>query len=99
MKIWLLQPAQQELAEAIDHCNRERPSLGDEFRHEAWQAIERIRAFPAAWAPLAENIRRCQLHRFFYGVIYTPAARDIVVIAIAHLHRRPAYWRSRTQQS
>ncbi|WP_323016279.1 type II toxin-antitoxin system RelE/ParE family toxin [Castellaniella sp.] len=99
MKIWLLQPAQQELAEAIGYYNHERPGLGDAFRHEAWQAIERIQAFPMAWSPLTEHIRRCQLHRFPYGVIYAPAAREIVVVAIAHLHRSPAYWRSRMQQS
>jgi hypothetical protein len=94
----LLQPAQLELVEAIEYYNKERSGLGDVFRNEAWQTIQRIRRFPMAWAPLGEDVRRCQLRRFPYGVIYEPTFGEIVVIAIAHLHRRPEYWKSRDKQ-
>ena len=97
MKVRLLNPAQRELVEAIDYYNKERAGLGNEFRNEAWLAIERRREFPNAWSPLGGSIRRCQLHRFPYGLIYEPLANEIIIIAVAHLHQRPGYWRSRIE--
>src|SRR3546814_7747471 len=64
----------------------------------AWLAIQRIRKLPDAWSPVGGRIRRCQLRRFPYGIVYEPTASEIVIIAVAHLHRRPEYWRSRTEQ-
>lgn len=98
MKVQLLNPAQRELDEAISYYNKERAGLGSEFREEAWIAVQRIREFPDAWAPLGGRIRRCQLRRFPYGLVYEPTASVIVIIAVAHLHRRPEYWRARTEQ-
>ncbi len=31
-------------------------------------------------------------HRFPYGLLYRAAVDEVVVLAEAHLHRRPAYW-------
>lgn len=36
-----------------------------------------------------------QMQRFPYGVIYEPAVTEIIVVAIAHLHREPGYWQGR----
>ena len=70
---------------------------GEEFRDEAWETVRRIKEFPQAWHPLSGSIRRCQMRRFPFGVIYEPSELEIVIIAIAHLHREPEYWRARIQ--
>jgi len=36
-----------------------------------------------------------RLKRFPYGVIYAVKGDHILVIALAHLHRKPAYWSAR----
>jgi hypothetical protein len=35
------------------------------------------------------------LKRFPFGVIYSVEGQDVIVIAVAHLHRKPGYWTSR----
>jgi hypothetical protein len=40
-------------------------------------------------------VRRALLHQFPYSVAFLPLATDLRVLAIAHLHRRPGYWRGR----
>jgi len=67
------------------------------FRDEARETIKRIEEFPLAWHPLGGAIRRCQMRRFPYGIIYEASKDEIVIIAIAHLHRKPDYWRSRVE--
>ena len=61
-------------------------------------ATDRIVRFPEAWHPLGEEVRRCRLARFPYGLIYTIDKGDILVLVVAHLHRRPDYWRDRLQR-
>ena len=95
MKIRFLLPARQELNEAVHYYNSQQVRLGDEFRDEAWETLKRINDFPLAWHPLSSSIRRCQMRRFPYGIIYEPSNLEILVIAVAHMHREPEYWRER----
>jgi plasmid stabilization system protein ParE len=95
VKVSLLEVAQQELGEVVSYYNGQQASLGDAFLVEVIAAIERIRRFPDGWHPLGKNIRRCRLRRFPYAVIYHADGSEVLVIAIAHSHRRPSYWRDR----
>jgi toxin ParE2 len=69
--------------------------LGNAFLIEVLRAADRISGFPETWHPLDHDVRRCRLGRFPYGLIYTIDDGDILVLAVAHLHRRPDYWRDR----
>jgi hypothetical protein len=91
----LLEVAQLELDEAISYYNGQAPGLGDAFLLEAVAAIERIQRFPRAWHPLGRKVRRCRLRRFPYGLIYAPDKDELLIVAVAHLHRQPEYWRDR----
>ena len=95
MKVRFLRPASLELNEAIRYYNAQKVRLGDEFRDEAWETVRRIKAFPMAWNPLNASIRRCQMRRFPYGLIYEPSEFEIIVIAVAHLHQELGYWQMR----
>ena len=95
MTVRFLDVAQQELDKAIVYYNGESPGLGDAFLLETVAAIDRIRRFPEAWHPLGDEIRRCRLRRFPYGLIYAKNGDGILVLAVAHTHREPGYWRDR----
>ena len=95
MSLRLLEPAQQELDEAIAWYAAQAPGLGDAFLVETLKAFRLIELYPDAWHPLSDATRRCRLSRFPYGVIYAADGNDLLVIAIAHLHRKPGYWQSR----
>jgi hypothetical protein len=93
--IRFLQIAEIELDEAIQRYESQAPDLGKAFLIEVLSAIQRISLYPDAWHPLEQDVRRCQLSRFPFGLIYTVEKGDILVLAVAHLHRRPDYWRDR----
>jgi toxin ParE2 len=95
VNVRLLEVAQQELDEAVSYYNGQVAGLGDAFLLEVVAAIERIRQFPGGWHPLSENIRRCRLRRFPYGLIYHADMAEVVIVAVAHSHRRPSYWQDR----
>ena len=95
MRVRFLEIAEIELDEAIRFYNYEASGLGDEFLAEILGALDRIAKFPEAWHPCTRRTRRCQTRRFPYGVVYQIREEEILVIAIANLHREPNYWEDR----
>jgi hypothetical protein len=95
MNFSLLTDTQFELDQAVQWYEAQSAGLGERFLVEVVHAIGLIRQFPLAWRPLSANTRRCRLERFPYGVIYAIEDNNILVIAIAHLHRKPGYWSER----
>ena len=95
MRISFLEPAQLELDEAVNYYNYEEAGLGEVFLSEILKTFDRIGKFPDAWQPLSRQTRRCQTRRFPFGVIYKIEEENILIVAIAHLHRNPEYWKDR----
>jgi plasmid stabilization system protein ParE len=98
VKVQFLDVAEAELDEAVHWYESQAPGLGDAFLVEVLSAARRISHYPEAWQPLGEGVRRCRLHRFSYGLIYTVEDGDILILAVAHLHRKPDYWRDRLKR-
>ncbi|TXL72423.1 type II toxin-antitoxin system RelE/ParE family toxin [Vineibacter terrae] len=98
MKVRFLEIAEIELDQAVHWYGAQAPGLGDAFLIEVLSAADRIASLPEAWHLLGKGIRRCRLSRFPYGLIYTIDDGIVLVLAVAHLHRRPDYWRDRLQR-
>lgn len=91
--------AEQELEEALAWYDGLSRKLGNQFLDEVEKALDRIIAFPQAWAKLSAGARRCRLQKFPYGIVYRIAPNEIQVIAVMHLHREPDYWIERIDQT
>lgn len=95
MTVRFTKVARQEFREAVRFYDAQRPGLGREFAVEVQSAVERIKAMPEAWHPLSENARRCRTRRFPYGIIYRARGKQILIVAVAHLHQDPNRWQDR----
>ncbi len=87
--------AAKELNDTINYYEERHVGLGLEFAKEVYATIQNILQFPEAWSPLSENTRRCLTNRFPYGVIYQITDKEIVIIAIMQLNKKPEYWKNR----
>ena len=87
--------AQAELEEAAAWYETQRTGLSAEFLDEFDKGIRLISEHPKAWKPVGRRVRQYRLNRFPYGIIYQLREDEIFVVAVAHLHRRPGYWRRR----
>ena len=80
---------------AARYYQRQRSGLGEDFLEE----VERATAFaverPDAGTSLGDGFRWVLTRRFRYAVIYRAHDRRLEVVAVAHLRRRPDYWRRR----
>lgn len=52
---------------------------------------------PLAWPVFEAPTRRLLLRRFPFSVVYYLEAHRAVIVAVAHAHRRPGYWRYRLE--
>lgn len=95
MNVRFHRAAEREFDDAVAYYANEAPVLGRRFREAVHSALERIKLFPEAYSPLSRRTRRCLVSRFPYGIIYRYRENEIMVVAVAHLHRRPEYWASR----
>jgi plasmid stabilization system protein ParE len=92
-----LKAAREEFAAATSWYETQRPGLGGQFFDAVVRTIDLIEAQPEIGIPSADQrTRRMLVHRFPYQVVYRLLRDKIVIVAIAHLKRRPGYWRRRT---
>ena len=92
--------AEEELWHAVDWYESERPNLGREFWAEVQKTLDSIQQNPlgsslAPHIPERLRVRRRLTNRFPFAVFYLDMRETIHVLAIAHCHRRPGYWRDR----
>lgn len=69
--------------------------LADEFEREIERAIRLIAESPGRWPAYEKTYRRVLVRRFPFSLIYQVRETDIVVLAVAHNHRLPGYWKNR----
>lgn len=87
--------AKSELTEIINYYEDIKVGLGEDFYHELFNAIIRIKEFPEAWQKISDNTRRCLLFRFPFGIIYQIIDNEIFILAVMHLNKDPNYWKNR----
>ena len=92
MRVRFIEPAKQELEEAIAWYNQQQTGLGEQLRDEIKKCINLILKYPEMNPFISKSVRRGLVKRFPYGVLYSVRPSEIVVIAVMHLHRRPDYW-------
>lgn len=91
------QIADQELKDSVRYYELEYSGLGRKFKDEVRMAVKRIAAYPMAWSVERGEVRKCLLHKFPYKLLYSVESDHILIIAVAHRHRKPDYWVGRKE--
>lgn len=97
MKLRVLKPAQKEIDDAFDFYEEQVQGLGIEFIDDILKGFKRIKQNPEAWSLFSSRTRRYLTSKFPYGIIYQVREDELLIVAIAHLHRKPGYWEERIE--
>ncbi|MCG5517268.1 type II toxin-antitoxin system RelE/ParE family toxin [Ectothiorhodospira sp. 9100] len=98
MRVIFTTIATQELEDAVRYYELEYSGLGHRFKDEVRKAALRIAEYPQAWSIERGDVRKCLLHKFPYKLMYSVEEYHILVIAVAHQHRKPDYWVGRDEK-
>ena len=100
MRVHFHPGAAADLTSAGDWYEAHLPGLGVDLTDEVALALDTITERPMTW-PLwpgvaeAVGVRRFLLARFPFAIGYIVESGEVVVLAVAHLRRRPGYWLDR----
>lgn len=84
--------AAREFKNAQSFYDQSLEGLGERFRLVVWSAISILEEFPRIGAEIRPGIRRMMLREFPYKLIYVATEERLLILAVAHAHRRPDYW-------
>jgi plasmid stabilization system protein ParE len=90
-----LEEASAEYEEALDWYLTRSEASASKFASELAQAIGMIAEAPQRWPAGPHGTRKFLLHRFPFAVVYRELPSAIQILAVAHGHRRPGYWKTR----
>ena len=91
--------ADEEFVEGVAYYEGCEPGLGLDFSREVYATIQNAIDYPTMWPEIDAEGRRCLVHRFPYGVLYSIEPHGIFVLAVMHLHREPDYWKHKLGNS
>src|SRR5690349_5996314 len=84
-----------EAHEAFHWYAKRSQRAADGFIAELDAAVARISEHPQLFAGYLHGTRRCLLKRYPYALVFREQADLAQVVAVAHLKRRPGYWKGR----
>jgi len=96
MIIVFLEEAEIELFEAAAWYESKETGLGKRFRNEVAHVLDRIVEDPMLWRERPNGYRRVNCPVFPYYIPFFIRRDKIIIAAVAHEHRKPGYWKSRT---
>ena len=88
--------ADTEYEEAFAWYAERSPEIAVRFEQEVEAAVTSIVNASTRWPLYDEVHRKVLLPRFPYLVIYREHESRVAIVAIAHGHRHPGYWKGRT---
>jgi hypothetical protein len=95
MKISIDELANKEFNDAIDWYENQSEGLGKRFKKAVITQIKKIIKNPNWFLIEADNIYKAYIPKFPYKILFSIDKDMVTIWAIAHMHRKPWYWRSR----
>jgi toxin ParE1/3/4 len=84
-----------ELQSAVNWYWQRSRTAAARFAAEVDRVISLVIESPGRWPAGEHGTRKIVLRRFPFAIVYREKQPAVQILAIAHGHRRPEYWRSR----
>lgn len=90
--------AHEEMIESARFYEGKSKGLGSDFLTAVEETIHRLEQFPGAGSIAKANIRQRLVSGFPFTLLYEIQRDRILIAAVMHQHRRPGYWKKRSQK-
>ncbi|MGA1843642.1 MAG: type II toxin-antitoxin system RelE/ParE family toxin [bacterium] len=87
--------AQEDLKSGIEWYDAQLDGLGKIFKKVIKDTILKIQKKPSWYLNEEEPIKKAYVPRFPYKILFTEESEVVIIWAIAHLHRKPKFWKER----
>ncbi len=87
--------AEDEYLTSLEWYRERSLSAATKFAREFQQALAKVEKNPQRWSRCFGVCQKYFLHQFPFSIVYRELPSQILVLAVAHTHRRPGYWKRR----
>ncbi len=91
MKLEFSELAKLEIEDARDYYNLQQEDLGERFKEHIKESVDSIAQFPLLYPKVTDELHRVVVHKFPYSIFYILLDETIVIVSVAHQHRKPFY--------
>ena len=86
----------EDLKSGINWYDAQLNQLGKTFQRAVKDTILKIQKNPSWYLNEEGSIKKAYIPRFPYKILFTEESEQIIIWAIAHMHRKPEFWKKRT---
>ncbi|NCD33979.1 MAG: type II toxin-antitoxin system RelE/ParE family toxin [Spartobacteria bacterium] len=97
MNVRFLIEAQQDVDTAFIWYEEQVIGLGYDFLDELDQAVRLICCYPGGFMSIDADLKRCYMKRFPFSIVYGVEDDCVIIVAVAHMRRKPMYWEGRVK--
>jgi plasmid stabilization system protein ParE len=87
--------AEQDYTDSLTWYSQRSESAARGFEAEFEQAIRSIQEAPQRYPRCDRSHRFYLMRRYPFQIIYREVSSGVLIVAVAHVRRRPGYWRDR----
>lgn len=87
--------ADTEVVTAATYYEEQQEHLGSRFISSIEDGLARIKINPLLFPLMDRDIRQCLTRTFPFGILFRDTGKQIEIIAVMHLRRKPGYWKKR----
>jgi plasmid stabilization system protein ParE len=91
MNVVLSQFASDEIENSKQHYEYKQDNLGFDFKENIRKTIDSIATNPYLYPNITTEIKRAVLHKFPFYIYYSVSNDVIVILSVAHQHRKPLF--------
>jgi toxin ParE1/3/4 len=84
-----------ELTEAVRWYLEQSSDVAITFFEELQAVEKKVLQSPDRYGAYLHGTRLCRFKRFPFGLVYQQRQDYILIVGVAHLKRKPGYWKSR----
>jgi len=83
--------ARDEIESSKKYYELQQEKLGDRFESNILKSVKSILDFPYLYPNVSERVKKLVLHKFPYSIFYSVNDKYILILSVAHHHRKPKY--------
>lgn len=88
--------AERDIREAYSWYETQMSGLGANFLLRIDAALSSVQRNPRQYPLIHQEVRRCLVRRFPYGIFFLVEDKRIIVLAVFHAKRDPRSWQERS---
>lgn len=88
--------AEQDIREAYSWYETQMSGLGANFLLRIDAALSSVQRNPRQYPLIHQEVRRCLVRRFPYGILFLEEDKRVIVLAVFHAKRDPRSWQERS---